>query len=343
MSGYKFLRNILFKFDPELIHGLTVSLMQFTGKIKSINQYVAHRHAVKQDQIDLCGLKFANRVGLAAGYDKDGLGWKGLAALGFGHIEIGTVTPDPQKGNPKPRIFRLIQDQAIINRMGFPGKGADFIEKQLKGPKPEGLVLGINIGKQKETPLEYAYQDYVYLVRKFAEYADYFAINISSPNTEGLRELQGREYLENLLNKIIHERDNQSSKYQREIPLFVKLSPDLTEDEIKSSLDIIIRKSVDGVIATNTTVGREGISSEIDENGGLSGAPLTKMSTRMIKFIYEYTGGKLPIIAVGGIMNAEDAVEKIKAGASLVQIFTGLIYTGPSLVISCSSALSNIK
>jgi dihydroorotate dehydrogenase len=343
MSGYKFLRNILFKFDPELIHGLTVRLMQLTGKIKIINRYIAHRHAIKSNPIEVCGLKFANKVGLAAGYDKDGLGWKGLAALGFGHIEIGTVTPDPQKGNPKPRIFRLIQDQAIINRMGFPGKGADFVEKQVKGPKPEGLVLGINIGKQKDTSLDCAYQDYVYLVRKFAEYADYFAINISSPNTEGLRELLGREYLENLMDKIIHERDNQSSKYQKEIPLFVKLSPDLTEQELKSSLDILIKKGVDGIIATNTTLGREGLSSAIDENGGLSGAPLTKKSTKSIKFISEYTDGKLPIIAVGGIMNADDAEEKIKAGASLVQIFTGLIYTGPSLVISCSSALSNIK
>jgi dihydroorotate dehydrogenase len=256
MKGYKFLRNMLFKFDPELIHGLTIRLMQLTGKVKIINWYIAHRHAVKADSIVVCGLKFANRVGLAAGYDKDGLGWKGLAVLGFGHIEIGTVTPEPQKGNPKPRIFRLVQDQAIINRMGFPGKGADFVEKQLKGKKPDGLILGINIGMQKDTPLEEAYLDYVLLIRKFAKYADYFAINISSPNTAGLRELQVGEYLEDLLVKTIHERDKQSREYQREIPLFVKLSPDLTEDELKSSMDILIRKSIDGIIAIHKRLHR---------------------------------------------------------------------------------------
>ena len=317
--------------------------MQFTGKTRIIKRCIAHSHYVKDNPTEIFGIKFANKIGLAAGYDKDGLGWRGLASLGFGHIEIGTVTPEPQMGNPKPRIFRLIKDKAIINRMGFPGRGAEFVERQLKGSKPEGLILGINIGKQKETLLENAHIDYVNLIKKFYKYADYFAINISSPNTVGLRELQRQKYLSDLLEKIIFARNEQRSITGKRIPLPVKLSPDLTCEELIESLDVLIEKGIDGIIATNTTLAMEGLASIKNEAGGLSGAPLTARNTEIIRLINKHTEGKIPIIAVGGIMSAEDAAEKIKAGASLVQIFTGLIYNGPSLIKSCIFEISRLN
>lgn len=340
MTIYSALRKVLFAFDPEMIHGITIRLLNIFGRFPQIKQSAAHSQIPSTGTTEVCGLKFSNKIGLAAGYDKNGLGWKGLAKMGFGHIEIGTVTPKPQKGNKKPRIFRLVKDQAIINRMGFPSKGADYVFKKLQGKKPDNLILGINIGKNKDTELEKAYKDYLFLIDKFSYFADYFAINISSPNTVGLRKLQSKEFLGQLLEKCVDERDKQVKKTGRKIPLFVKLAPDLTKEELVDSLDIILEKGIDGIIATNTTITRNGLITKTGESGGLSGFPLREQSTKIIKFIHDYTNGKLPIIGMGGIMTIEDAAEKIKAGASLVQIFTGLIYNGPSLISDCIKELS---
>jgi dihydroorotate dehydrogenase len=331
----KVLRPLLFSLPPEAVHKSTRQLLRAAGILPFTRRLLsASCRSEHQSPIRLFGLDFPNRVGLAAGYDKDGEAVSGLAALGFGHIEVGTVTPQPQRGNPKPRIFRLPEDQAVINRMGFPGKGADYVVKQLRHlEKPEWFVLGVNIGKNKDTPLEDAFQDYIFLIEKFAPLADYLAINISSPNTVGLRLLQHKEYLGRLLRKTVEERERQENKLGKKIPLFVKLAPDLVFEELQQMLATIVESRIDGIIATNTTVQRAGLRSpNSSEEGGLSGQPLKDISTRIIKQIHQQTGSEIPIIGVGGIASAEDASDKIKAGASLVQIYTGLIYQGPVLV-----------
>jgi dihydroorotate dehydrogenase len=279
--------------------------------------------------IEAFGLKFTNRVGLAAGYDKDGLAWRGLATLGFGHIEIGTVTPRPQPGNPKPRIFRIPEEQAVINRMGFPGRGADFVAKQLSVTnRPSPVILGVNIGKNKETPNEEAARDYLYLLEMFSPLADYLAVNVSSPNTVGLRRLQARDYLEDLLKQLSETR--RRSPVSR--PILVKLAPDLRDDELDDALAAIQSTGMDGVIATNTTITRDDLKSPLKhESGGLSGKPLTRKSRSMVAKIHRRTSGALPIVGVGGIMNSDDAKAILDAGASLVQLYTGLIYSGPGL------------
>jgi dihydroorotate dehydrogenase len=279
------------------------------------------------------GLDFPNPVGLAAGYDKDGLGWRGLACLGFGHIELGTVTPRPQPGNIRPRLFRLVEDQALINRLGFPGRGAEFVARRLQRARPPGLVLGVNLGKNKDTPLEDAAGDYLSLVPIFAPLSDYLAINVSSPNTVGLRRLQARAALEELLTLLGKQRDEQVKRLGRMVPLMVKLAPDLTDGELDDALDVLLRVGMDGVIATNTTLDREGLRSPLaGEAGGMSGAPLRRRSSQVVCKIRQRTGGRLPVIAVGGVMNPMDAREKLEAGAALVQVYTGLIYAGPGLV-----------
>ena len=279
------------------------------------------------------GLAFRNPVGLAAGYDKDGSAWRGLACLGFGHIEVGTVTLKPQEGNPRPRLFRLREDRALINRMGFPGQGAEFVRNRLSGPRPPGLILGVNLGKNKDTPLESAVQDYLALLELFAPLADYLAINVSSPNTVGLRSLQARRLLEALLKELSERRQELATSTGRKTPLLVKLAPDLELAELHDALEAILNTGMDGVIASNTTLARDGLHSSLaNETGGLSGAPLRQRSTQMICQIYSYTAGKLPIIGVGGVMSAADVREKLEAGASLVQIYTGLVYEGPGLV-----------
>jgi dihydroorotate dehydrogenase len=329
------IRPLLFSLPPESVHQATLKLLGAAGKIPFARNILGiSYHPKKSSPLRLFGLDFPNRVGLAAGYDKDGEAVAGLATLGFGHIEVGTVTPRPQRGNPKPRVFRLIEDLAVINRMGFPGKGAEYVAKQLQRlVKPEWLVLGVNIGKNKDTPLEDACQDYVFLIEKFALLADYLAINISSPNTVGLRLLQHREYLGGLLAKAVEERDRQEDQLGKKIPLLVKLAPDLTDEELRQMIDTIAESGIDGIIATNTTVQREGLRSlSSSEEGGLGGRPLKHISTRIIRQIHQQTGSELPIIGVGGIASPEDASDKIEAGASLVQIYTGLIYQGPGLV-----------
>ncbi len=331
---YQILRPFLFKIDPEKAHTFTLGLMGMVGKIPPLRVLVAKLFSTPQTKpVKVFGLVFKNRIGLAAGYDKDGTAWKGLASLGFGHIEVGTVTPQPQIGNPKPRIFRLIEDQAVINRMGFPSQGADFTLKKLSEKKPKDLILGVNIGKNKDTPLEEAYRDYISLIEAFSPMADYITINISSPNTIGLRKLQNRNYLETLLSEIGKAKNKLCADLNKPIPLLIKLSPDMTNHELQESLDTIQESQVDGIIATNTTISRKNLSSHlINETGGLSGVPLTSSSTEMTKKIWKITEGKIPIIAAGGIMSATDAKEKLDSGASLIQIFTGLIYRGPNLV-----------
>jgi dihydroorotate dehydrogenase len=280
-------------------------------------------------------LKFKNPVGLAAGYDKDGIAMRGLAALGFGHLEIGTITLHPQPGNPRPRIFRLVKDQAVINRMGFPGEGAVIVERHLLSNvhQPRPTIIGLNLGKNKDTPLEEAAQDYIALMKPFSALADYLAINISSPNTAGLRRLQGRDMLENLLGAIAKERQAIALASGKHRPILVKLAPDLSEDELEDAVEVILRTGMDGVIATNTTLGREGLASSHQiETGGLSGRPLRIRSETVLAQVLKSLDGRLPVVSVGGIMCPEDAKRRLDMGAALVQVYTGLVYAGPGLV-----------
>jgi dihydroorotate dehydrogenase len=322
---YKTLRPLLFRADPERAHAATLRLLQLVGSLPPLAFLIRKFYAVLDSEpVELFGHRFPNHLGLAAGYDKDGLAWRGLACLGFGHIEIGTVTPRPQPGNPKPRLFRLMEDDALINRMGFPSRGADFVAKQLWGQRPKNLVIGVNLGINKDTPLEKAVNDYKQLITTFDPLADYLAINVSSPNTPGLRQLQGPNVLQELLSEL---------RPMTKRPLLVKLAPDMEADQLDQALDVIVANGIDGVIATNTTLSRPKIKSvRAEEAGGLSGSLLGKLSRKNIGHIYTHTNGKLPIVATGGIMNRQDADAALNAGASLVQIFTGLVYQGPGLV-----------
>lgn len=332
---YELLRPLIFRMAPETAHHVTVALLRAGGAVAPARWLLqqAFRPAVAANPVRAFGLTFPNPVGLAAGYDKDGLGWRGLAALGFGHIEVGTVTPRPQAGNPGPRVFRLVDDRAVINRMGFPNRGATFMARRLRGARPDGLVLGVNIGKNLTTSLEHAGEDYLRLVQTFAPLADYLAINVSSPNTPGLRTLQTRGPLEALLRPLDAERRAQSARLGRHMPLLVKLAPDLTSDELDGALDAIQAAHIDGVITSNTTLSRSGLTSPLaGESGGLSGAPARARNTRIVRDVVRRTGGRLTVVASGGIMSADDAREKLDAGAALVQLYTGLIYAGPGLV-----------
>jgi dihydroorotate dehydrogenase len=366
---YPLFRSLLFCLDPETAHGLTLRLIRLAGQLPPVQGFLRAWFRAPSRPVQAFGLTFANPIGLAAGYDKDALGWRGLATLGFGHIEVGTVTPLPQPGNPRPRLFRLVQERTVINRMGFPGLGAEFVARQLGGPgglyppRPKGLVLGVNIGKNKDTPLEEAARDYLSLLGTFAPLADYLAINVSSPNTVGLRRLQAREALQELLSALDAQRQQEVQRLGRPVPLLVKLAPDLSDAELDDALDAILATGMDGVIATNTTLGREGVPPRwVAEAGGLSGAPLRALSTEMVRKITVHTqgartestrtegartegartegartgsartGSALPVIGVGGVASAQDAQEKLDAGACLVQVYTGLIYEGPGLV-----------
>jgi dihydroorotate dehydrogenase len=333
-------RPLLFHLEPERAHTLTIRLMRLVGSLPGLAALLRVWYRAPSRPVHAFGLDFPNPVGLAAGYDKDGLAWRGLAGLGFGHIEIGTVTPRPQPGNPRPRIFRLTGEAALINRMGFPGRGAEFVARRLKGRRPPGLILGVNLGINRDTPLDESAQDYLMLIRVFAPLADYLAVNVSSPNTIGLRRLQARQALDSLLSKLTREREAQERHLRRKIPVLVKLSPDLSDDELDDALEVILEWGIDGVIATNTTTRREGLKSwNKDEAGGLSGRPLRKQSTQMIQKVSSRTAGKLSVIGAGGIMSPADAREKLGAGATLVQVYTGLIYEGPGLVRRILNAL----
>lgn len=326
---YPLFRTLLFRLPPETAHHLTLQLLRLAG-LPPFAPVLHALFAAPEKPVTAFGLTFKNPVGLAAGYDKDGVALAGLSALGFGHIEIGTVTPRPQPGNPKPRVFRLVEDEGVINRMGFPGQGMDFVRRQIEGfRRRQRVVLGVNLGKNKDTPLEDAAQDYITLLRAFSPLADYLTINISSPNTVGLRRLQGREMLQGLLGAVARER----LTLGRRAPVLVKIAPDLSADELDDAVGIILDTGMDGIIATNTTLARDGLRSRFQtESGGLSGKPLTGRSEAVLAGVLQRTGGRMPVISAGGIMNPEDAKRRLEMGAALVQVYTGLVYRGPGLV-----------
>ncbi len=331
---YPLSRALLFRLDPEVAHRMSLAAIARVGRVPPLRAAVASVYGVPEaEPVEAFGLRFSNRVGLAAGYDKDGEAWRGLAALGFGHIEIGTVTPEPQPGNPRPRVFRLVEERSLINRMGFPGRGAAYVAERVRGRSPGGTVIGVNIGKQKGTPLEDAADDYEELIDVFGPLADYLAVNISSPNTPDLRRLQERALLGALLGRIAARRNEVADRLGRRVPVLVKLAPDLTDEHLVTAVDEISEAGIDGIIATNTTISREGLEHPLaNEEGGLSGAALTERSTRIVARIHEHAGGAIPIVGAGGIMGPADARAKLDAGAVLVQIYTGLVYEGPALV-----------
>jgi len=323
---YHLVRSILFRFDAEDIHGLVLGLIRWAGLLPPTYALVRALYGYDDPrlEVEVFGIRFKNRVGLAAGYDKNGIGVRGLSALGFGHIEVGTVTRQAQAGNPRPRVHRVVEAGALINSMGFPNDGVNALRIRRGGAR-----VGINIGKGKDTAIEQAAADYCALLRQVHSQADYVALNVSSPNTLNLRRLQAREIIEDLLKAVAEVRNS----LQPRLPLLVKIAPDLNESEVDDVLGAIERAGIDGIIATNTTVSREGIPDRYASlPGGLSGAPLRTRSTEMVRYIARHTGGRLPIIGVGGIASPEDALEKLDAGASLVQVYTGLVYAGPGLV-----------
>jgi dihydroorotate dehydrogenase len=327
---YERLRPLLFRLDAERAHALTLTALRLAQAFPPALWLLQRTFAAPDKPVEAFGLRFKNPVGLAAGYDKDALAMQGLAALGFGHIEVGTVTPRPQAGNPKPRLFRLVEDEALINRMGFPGRGMRFVGHRLsRMRRPCAVRVGVNLGKNKDTPLEEAATDYIELMRAFAPLADYLTINISSPNTIGLRRLQGRDMLANLLRACSLERAGWSVRK----PILVKLAPDLSDEELEDALEVILEADMDGVIATNTTLARGGLRSKYGtETGGLSGSPLRVQSEAMLRKIVRRVNGRVPVVSVGGIMGLEDAKRRLEMGAALIQVYTGLVYGGPGWV-----------
>lgn len=324
---YSLLKPVLFRLDPEFSHELTFKMLKLVQKTGILPP--PHYNSTP---ISCFGLNFPNRVGLAAGLDKNAECVPAWQALGFGFVEVGTVTPRAQPGNPKPRLFRLTEREAIINRLGFNNLGIDYLISQLKATK-RYCPIGINIGKNRDTAIEKAADDYLLCFEKAYEFADYITVNISSPNTPGLRSLQQSEQLRSILIPLVESRKKLSDKFNKHVPLLVKISPDLEPSDVAPLVDDLIGLQIEGVIATNTTITRPGSLGKLgQEEGGLSGAPLTERSTEMVRTIYQLAGDKLPIIAVGGIMSAKDAKAKLDAGAKLVQIYTGFIYKGPSLI-----------
>lgn len=324
---YTFARPFLFALDPESAHDFTMwTLRNLSGLMPSCC-------AVAGSPVEVMGLKFPNRIGLAAGLDKNGEAIDGLASFGFGHIEVGTVTPRPQPGNPKPRMFRLASRQAIINRMGFNNHGVDNLVAHVKAARYGG-ILGINIGKNFDTPIERAADDYLACLDKVYPVASYVTVNISSPNTKNLRQLQGESELDDLLGKLKSRQTALAEQYGRYVPLALKIAPDLDDGQLANIADALRRHRIDAVIATNTTLSREGVEglAHAQEAGGLSGAPLREKSTAVIAALSKALAGELPIIAVGGVLEGRHAREKLEAGASLVQVYTGFIYRGPQLI-----------
>lgn len=328
MNPYSLLRPLLFSVDPETAHDLSLKALMATKNAAGLLY-----PKVPDKPVTVMGLTFKNPVGLAAGLDKNGDCLDGLAALGFGFLEIGTVTPRPQTGNPKPRLFRLPEHEAIINRMGFNNKGIDYLLEQVKRSAYSG-VLGINIGKNADTPIENALDDYLICFRKAYSVASYVTMNISSPNTKNLRQLQQGDELKKLISAMKEEQLKLQVQHGRYVPLVLKIAPDLTPEEVRSIADLLMQFNIDGVIATNTTVSRDKISGHAlaTEIGGLSGPPVRERATDIVRLLAAELNGALPIIAAGGVMNAVDAREKIDAGAMLIQIYTGLVYKGASLI-----------
>ena len=334
---YPLIRPALFVLDPETAHHATLDALKGAHCLGALPLLVKR---IAGDPCTVMGLTFPNPVGLAAGMDKNGGYIDALAALGFGFIEIGTVTPRPQPGNPKPRLFRLPGAQAIINRMGFNNNGVDALVENVKRAKFRG-ILGINIGKNADTPIEKAADDYLICLRKVYTHASYIAINISSPNTKNLRQLQGGDELDALLSKLKAEQAHLAELHKKYVPLALKIAPDLDPEQIRQIAALLIRHRIDGVIATNTTLSRNGVENlpHGNEAGGLSGSPVREKSTAVIRQLTAELNGALPIIGAGGIMKGEDALEKMQAGASLVQLYTGMIYRGWDLVEECAAAV----
>jgi len=337
MNLYPLIRPLLFSLDPETAHEVTLKLLNaayISGLSKMAYPKIDHK------PVKVMGLDFKNPVGLAAGLDKNGDYINALAALGFGFVEIGTVTPRPQPGNPKPRLFRLPEHQAIINRMGFNNLGIDHLLDQVKQSRYSG-ILGINIGKNFDTPIENAADDYLIGLRKAYISASYITINISSPNTKNLRQLQQGDEIKALISSLKEEQLKLQREHGKYVPLVLKIAPDLTDDEITHIARLLLEFEIDGVIATNTTIARDMIANHplANEAGGLSGAPVKEKSTWVVRGLAAELNGRIPVIAAGGILSAEDAKEKLAAGASLVQIYSGLIYRGPQLIADIVKSL----
>ncbi|MVZ66750.1 quinone-dependent dihydroorotate dehydrogenase [Sphingobacterium sp. DK4209] len=331
---YKLVKPLFFQMNPEQAHNNVTSGLKVFTKIWGSNAILKSLYAVEDPRLQttVFGLTFKNPVGLAAGFDKNADYIEQMSKLGFGFIEIGTVTPKPQPGNDKPRMFRLVNDEALINRMGFNNQGADVAAGRLKHLKEKnGVIIGGNIGKNKVTPNEEAVNDYIYCFNSLFDYVDYFVVNVSSPNTPGLRDLQEKEPLKHILNTL--QELNMAKASPK--PILLKIAPDLTDSQLDDIVEIVQDTKIAGVIATNTTISREGLKSDpnlVKETGGVSGKPLTKRSTEVIKYLSDKSNKAFPIIGVGGIHSAADAIEKLNAGASLVQVYTGFIYQGPGLV-----------
>ncbi len=335
MFPYALVRPALFALDPETAHELTLATLAKAGSLAGLG---CGKTAGRE--VEVMGLKFPNPVGLAAGLDKNGEAIDGLAALGFGFIEIGTVTPRPQPGNPRPRMFRLPEAEAIINRMGFNNHGVAALVENVKRAKYKG-ILGINIGKNADTPIERAADDYLACLSAVYAHASYVTVNISSPNTKNLRDLQGADALGSLLAQLKQRQVELAQAHGRHVPIALKIAPDLEQDQIAAIADLLRRHRMDAVIATNTTLSRDKVAhlAHGQETGGLSGAPVRERSTSVIRELSRLLQDEVPIIGVGGILRGEDAREKINAGAKLVQVYTGLIYRGPALVRECIQAL----
>ena len=334
---YAFARPLLFAMDPETAHELTLGSLDAlaaTGAMRAV------AGAPVSDPVELLGLRFANRVGLAAGLDKNAAHVDALERMGFGFVEVGTVTPRPQPGNPKPRMFRLPQARALINRMGFNNLGLDAFVANVRRRRGDG-VLGLNIGKNADTPIERATDDYLEGLRRTWPHASYVTVNVSSPNTRNLRRLQDGDELGSLLAALGAERTRLRREHRRDVPMLVKVAPDLDDAQIEAIARVLVGQSVDGVIATNTTVSRDAVAglAHADEAGGLSGAPVLGPSNRVIRALRALLPSRYPIVGVGGVMSGDDARAKIDAGADLVQLYTGLIYRGPALVGECARAL----
>ncbi|WP_018014651.1 quinone-dependent dihydroorotate dehydrogenase [Teredinibacter turnerae] len=338
---YAFARKLLFSLDPETAHELSLDCLGAAERLQLLKPFVA---TPVSDPVEVMGLRFPNAVGLAAGLDKNADYFNALGQLGFGSVEVGTVTPLPQPGNPQPRLFRLIKEEGIINRMGFNNKGVAHLVAAVARRRYRG-VLGINIGKNKATPEEQALSDYEKCMDAVYESADYIAINISSPNTPGLRNLQFGENLSHLLQGIKRRQALLHNATGKRVPIAVKIAPDMTDDEIKGVADALVSNQYEAVIATNTTVSRDEVphSPHKEEMGGLSGRPVAEKSTHVIRVLAEHMQGAMPIIGVGGIMTGADAEEKIRAGASLVQLYSGFIYRGPALVSEAASAVAALS
>ncbi len=315
--------------SPERAHTFTMYMLRIL-RILGLGKIIFKTH--KQKGVNFLGLHFPNKIGLAAGFDKDARWLPELQMLGFGHIEVGTVTPLAQPGNPKPRLFRLLRDQGLINRMGFNNKGVDSMVEHLKN-RPKKLIVGGNIGKNKVTPNDLAYLDYQICFEKLYNYVDYFTVNVSSPNTPGLRELQDKEPLMHLLSGLVATRHLYIKKGRPHKPILLKIAPDLSNEQLDEIITIYFHTGIEGIVATNTTIERKNLKSHhANETGGLSGKPVTKRSTQVIHYIHKKSLGKIPLIGVGGIHSVEDAEDKIDAGATLVQLYTGFIFGGPWLV-----------